>query len=52
MAFNMKFNSLPAFAKGELRASEQEFSKRVSKVTLDTSLNKAYLTTKYLSQLK
>ena len=51
-AFNMKFNSLPAFAKGELRASEQEFSSRVSKVTLDTTLNKAYLTTKYISQLK
>lgn len=51
-AFNMKFNSLPAYATGEMRTDEQEFKSRISKITLDTTLNKAYLMTKYISQLQ
>ena len=51
-AFNMKFNSLPAYTRGELRTNDQEFKNRLSKITLDTTLNKAYLTTKYISQLQ
>lgn len=51
-AFNMKFNSLPAYAHGELRTDDQEFKNRLSKITLDTTLNKAYLMTKYISQLQ
>lgn len=51
-AFNMKFNSLPAYATGEMRTDEQEFKSRISKVTLDTTLNKAYLMTKYISKLQ
>ena len=51
-AFNMKFNSLPAYAHGELRTDDEEFRNRLSKITLDTTLNKAYLMTKYISQLQ
>ena len=51
-AFNMKFNSLPAYAHGELRTDDEEFKNRLSKITLDTTLNKAYLMTKYISQLQ
>lgn len=51
-AFNMKFNSLPAYSEGEMRKDKKEFTSRLSKITLDTSLNKAYLQLKYISQLK
>lgn len=51
-AFHMKFNSLPAFAQGEMRTSEEEFHSRIKKITLDTTLNKAYLMSRYISQLQ
>lgn len=50
-AFKMIFNTLPVFNQGEERSSD-EFRKKVTAVTLDTSLNKAYLTLNYLKHLK
>lgn len=50
-AFKMIFNTLPVFNQGEERSAD-EFRTKVSAVTLDTSLNKAYLTLNYLKNLK
>lgn len=49
--FDLKFNSLPVYHEGESR-NKDEYGKKVSSVTLDSSLNKAYLTVAYLSHLK
>jgi hypothetical protein len=50
-AFKMKYHSLPAYEIGEKREKE-DFRNRIKKVTLDTTLNKSYLTMKYIRQLK
>lgn len=50
-AFKMKYHSLPAYEIGEKR-DKDEFRNRIKKVTLDTTLNKNYLTMKYIRQLK
>ena len=50
--FNLILNSLPIFTPEDGHRTPDEYRNRVKTITVDSSLNKAYLQLKYMSQLK